>query len=76
MKIDGEPYRTIWRNPDDASIVQVIDQRKLPFELVIEDVATVEEMAVVIRDMYVRGAGLIGAAAGYGMHLACRRARR
>ena len=27
-------------------------------------------MAVVIKDMYVRGAGLIGAAAGYGMYLA------
>ena len=27
-------------------------------------------MAVAIRDMHVRGAGLIGAAAGYGMYLA------
>jgi methylthioribose-1-phosphate isomerase len=33
-------------------------------------VTTVEQMAVAIRDMHVRGAGLIGAAAGYGMYLA------
>ena len=33
-------------------------------------VTTYEKMAVVIKDMYVRGAGLIGAAAGYGMYLA------
>ena len=72
MKIDGQPYRTIWRHPDDPETVQVIDQRKLPFELVIEDLVTVEQVAVAIREMVVRGAGLIGATAGYGMHLACR----
>ena len=36
----------------------------------IEDVRTVEEMATAIKEMHVRGAGLIGAAAGYGMYLA------
>ena len=45
MKIDGKPYRTIWPHPEDPSIVQVIDQRKLPFEFVIEDIAIVEEIA-------------------------------
>jgi len=52
--------------------VQLIDQRALPHRFVIEDVKTVEEMAVAIREMHVRGAGLIGAAAGYGMYLALR----
>lgn len=36
----------------------------------IEEVSTVREMAGAIREMHVRGAGLIGAAAGYGMYLA------
>jgi len=37
---------------------------------VIEDVSTVAQMATAIREMHVRGAGLIGATAGYGMYLA------
>ena len=36
----------------------------------IEEVRTVDEMATAIKEMHVRGAGLIGAAAGYGMYLA------
>lgn len=36
----------------------------------IEEIRSVEEMATAIRDMLVRGAGLIGASAGYGMYLA------
>jgi methylthioribose-1-phosphate isomerase len=37
---------------------------------VIEEVRSVEQMATAIREMHVRGAGLIGASAGYGMYLA------
>ena len=70
MKIDGKDYRTIWRHPEGKRAVRIIDQRKLPFALEFVDLATVDEVAVAIRDMYVRGAGLIGATAGYGMHLA------
>ena len=70
MNVAGRPYRTIWLKPDDSRVVQLIDQRALPHQFVIEDVATVEQMAVAIREMHVRGAGLIGAAAGYGMYLA------
>ena len=51
-------------------MVQLIDQRFLPHRFVIEEVRTVEQMATAIRDMHVRGAGLIGASAGYGMYLA------
>ena len=54
----------------DPTVVQIIDQRRLPHEFVIEDVRTAAEMAIAIRDMHVRGAGLIGAAAGFGMYLA------
>jgi methylthioribose-1-phosphate isomerase len=70
MKVRGKHFRTIWLKPDDQSAVQLIDQRFLPHEFVIEEVRTVEQMATAIRDMHVRGAGLIGASAGYGMYLA------
>ena len=50
--------------------MQLIDQRFLPHRFVIEDVSTVAQMATAIREMHVRGAGLIGATAGYGMYLA------
>jgi methylthioribose-1-phosphate isomerase len=70
MNVAGRPYRTIWLKPDDARIVQLIDQRALPHRFVMEEVTTVKQMAVAIREMHVRGAGLIGAAAGYGMYLA------
>jgi methylthioribose-1-phosphate isomerase len=56
--------------------VQLIDQRRLPHEFVIEDVASVAQMAAAIKEMHVRGAGLIGAAAGYGMYLAALEASR
>lgn len=75
MRVDGVPYRTIWLG-EDRETVRVIDQRLLPFEFRVEELATVEECARAIRDMWVRGAGLIGAAAGYGMFLAVLRASR
>ncbi|HEU4772325.1 MAG TPA: S-methyl-5-thioribose-1-phosphate isomerase [Candidatus Udaeobacter sp.] len=70
MKVDGKHFRTIWRKPDDEGVVQLIDQRFLPHDFVIEEVRSVEQMATAIREMHVRGAGLIGASAGYGMYLA------
>jgi methylthioribose-1-phosphate isomerase len=70
VKVGGKHYRTIWLKPDDECVVQLIDQRFLPHRLVIEEVHTVEQMATAIREMHVRGAGLIGASAGYGMYLA------
>ena len=72
MNVAGRPYRTIWIKPDDDRIVQLIDQRALPHRFVVEDVETVEQMAAAIREMHVRGAPLIGAAAAYGMYLALR----
>ena len=70
MKVQGVHFRTIWLNPKDARIVRIIDQRFLPHQFVIEEIRTVAQMAAAIRDMHVRGAGLIGAAAGFGMYLA------
>ncbi len=70
MKVRGTHYRTIWLKPDDARCVQIIDQRQLPHAFAIEELRTFAEVATAIRDMHVRGAGLIGATAGYGMYLA------
>ena len=70
MKVGGQHFRTIWLKAEDERVVQLIDQRFLPHRFVIEEVGTVEQMATAIREMHVRGAGLIGASAGYGMYLA------
>jgi methylthioribose-1-phosphate isomerase len=70
VKVGGQHFRTIWLKPADERVVQLIDQRFLPHRFVIEEINTVAQMAVAIREMHVRGAGLIGASAGYGMYLA------
>jgi methylthioribose-1-phosphate isomerase len=70
VKVGGEHFRTIWLKPGNDRVVQLIDQRFLPHQFVIEDISTVTQMATAIREMHVRGAGLIGASAGYGMYLA------
>jgi methylthioribose-1-phosphate isomerase len=50
--------------------VKMIDQRVLPAECVIAEYTAVAGVADAIRDMVVRGAPAIGAAAAYGMALA------
>jgi methylthioribose-1-phosphate isomerase len=70
VNVRGQHYRTIWPKPGEERVIQLIDQRFLPHQFVVEEVATLAEMAAAIREMHVRGAGLIGAAAGYGMYLA------
>ncbi len=54
----------------DDGVVRMIDQRKLPHETVYNDYTDYREVATAIRDMVIRGAPAIGAAAGYGMALA------
>ncbi len=71
MKVDGQPFRTIWLNSDGRS-VDVIDQRWLPHEFRIATLRSVADAATAIRDMWVRGAPLIGATAAYGVALAMR----
>ena len=52
--------------------VAMIDQRRLPGELVIATFDTVAEVARSIREMYVRGAPAIGATGAYGMVVAAQ----
>lgn len=70
MKVDGQHFRTIWTKEDDPRVVQIIDQRHLPHNFIIEDLTNAAEAAAAIRDMHVRGAPLIGATAAYGVYLA------
>lgn len=76
MNVNGKHYRTIWLKEDDPQVVQIIDQQVLPHEFKIIDLKTVDELAYAIKAMVVRGAGLIGATAGYGMYLAALHAPR
>eukprot|EP00041_Stephanoeca_diplocostata_P036449 m.1332529 g.1332529 ORF g.1332529 m.1332529 type:complete len:385 (-) comp24869_c0_seq11:5937-7091(-) len=70
MKVDGKHYRTIWI--EENGEVTVIDQHKLPHIFETITAKTAQDMAVIIKDMHIRGAGLVGASAGAGMHLAAR----
>jgi methylthioribose-1-phosphate isomerase len=76
MNVHGKHYRTIWIKSDDPHVVQVINQHVLPHRFEIVDLTTVDQVAVAIKDMIVRGAGLIGATAGYGMYIAALNAPR
>lgn len=70
MKVNGRSYRTIWLKPGHAHVVQVINQLRLPHSFEVADLASVRDVCAAIRGMLVRGAGLIGASAAYGMYLA------
>jgi methylthioribose-1-phosphate isomerase len=74
MNVNGKHYRTIWVNNDEPGVIKAIDQRYLPYRFVIENLSTVDQIASAIQEMHVRGAGLIGAAAGYGMYLSALQA--
>jgi len=69
MNVGGRPMRTIWLAADGRQ-VEIVDQTRLPHELAIVALRTLEDAARAIRTMQVRGAPLIGAAAAYGMALA------
>jgi methylthioribose-1-phosphate isomerase len=70
MTAKGENFRTIWLDHDNPSIVQIIDQTKLPHEYVVRGLRNYREGAHAIREMLVRGAPLIGATAAWSLYLA------
>ena len=71
MNVDGKHFRTIWL--ESPGCVRIIDQARLPHEFAFLDLRTPAEMAAAIRNMNLRGAGLIGCAAAWGVYLAVRR---
>jgi methylthioribose-1-phosphate isomerase len=71
MRVDGKPFRTIWREPKSGNVA-IIDQTKLPHAFIIAELRSVEDAWHAIADMQVRGAPLIGVAAAYGLALGMR----
>ena len=70
MKVNGVDYHTIWVHPENQRVIQVIDQRLLPFELKVVDLQTSADAYEAIRNMTVRGAPLIGVTGAFGIYLA------
>jgi len=64
MKVNGIDYRTIWI---EGSTVFMIDQNLLPFKFKIFESEDYLQTCKSIKSMMVRGAGAIGAAAGFAM---------
>lgn len=72
---DDTDRRTIWVDPSDPDSVLAINQQLLPFQYEEATLRSAGAVAEAITDMVVRGAGCIGASAGYGMYLAARESR-
>jgi methylthioribose-1-phosphate isomerase len=66
MKVNGKHYLTIWMD-DSSGIVSMIDQNELPFEFKIFESESYKVTCRTIVTMITRGAGAIGAAAGFAM---------
>lgn len=64
MVVGDKSYQTVWM---EGSSVFMIEQNLLPFEFQIHECKTYWDTCMAITDMVVRGAGAIGAAAGYAM---------
>ncbi len=69
---DLDPEQIVRLEEDDPAVV-LLDQRRLPEEVVEVRCTTAAEVAGAIRDMVVRGAPAIGIAAAYGLALAALR---
>jgi methylthioribose-1-phosphate isomerase len=70
MKIQGKAWRTVWLNTEQC--VEVIDQRFLPHQLNTVCLTDVTIFERAIREMWIRGAPLIGVVAAYGVAVAMR----
>ncbi len=68
MNVDGKQMRPIWFD-NESKTVKVIDQRRLPHELIVQDLTTNDLVIHAIKDMYVRGAPLIGATGALGVYV-------
>lgn len=64
MRVNGVDYRTVTMHD---GVVRMVNQPLLPWRFAFIDLPTHRDTAEAIRTMIVRGAGAIGAAAGYGM---------
>jgi methylthioribose-1-phosphate isomerase len=72
MRVGNQSFRTIWIN--DGDDLCVINQLRLPHAFEISVLKDIDAVCHAISDMVVRGAGLIGATAAYGMWVAAKQA--
>lgn len=70
MIVDGKHFESIWWKESSPEIVFIVDQTLLPFKFIVKELKTPEDVFIAIKDMHLRGAPLIGAAAAWGMYLA------
>jgi len=70
MLSGGKNYQSIWQDESEPSVIRVIDQNRLPFFFETKELCSVDDVYNAIRDMTIRGAPLIGAAAAFGIYLA------
>ncbi len=71
MLINNTPHTTIWYEPAEG-VVHIIDQTRLPFNVVTKKLYDLQDFCHAIKDMLVRGAPLIGATAAYGFAMALK----
>lgn len=71
MRINGQHYRSVWIG-EGGAWVEMIDQTALPHRFQTLRLADCAGVAAAIREMRLRGAPLIGAAAASGIALAMR----
>ncbi|WP_333571795.1 S-methyl-5-thioribose-1-phosphate isomerase [Sphingomonas sp.] len=69
MILEGKPTRSIGRTADGRGI-RILDQRQLPWEIRWVELRDLQAAAVAIREMWTRGAPMIGATAAYGLAMA------
>lgn len=69
MILEGKHTRSIARTGDGQGI-RILDQRQLPWEIRWVEVRDCEAAAIAIREMWTRGAPMIGATAAYGLAMA------
>jgi methylthioribose-1-phosphate isomerase len=63
-------YKALWLDKDNNLVV--LDQRVLPFEETMVTLTNAKESIEAIKNMTIRGAGVIGNVASFGVYLACR----
>jgi len=76
LKVNKKSYTSIWLKKNTQNVIQIIDQRHLPFRFIIEDLKSPEDICFAIKDMHLRGAPLIGVAGAFGVYLATLQARK
>jgi methylthioribose-1-phosphate isomerase len=69
MILEGQRTRSITPTADGKG-VRILDQRQLPWEICWVEIRSEDQAAVAIKEMWTRGAPMIGAVGAYGLAMA------